>query len=173
MDDIILVNEQDEGIGTGEKMPVHKEGKLHRAFSIFVFNNKGEVLLQRRSLEKYHSPGLWSNACCGHPKPGEEIIEAAHRRLKEEMGFDTKLQEQFSFIYKVKLGEFFEHECDHVLTGKYSGEEVNTDPAEVAEYKWISWEALNKDIEKNPAIYTFWLKVALDEFSKRKINILD
>ena len=112
---VTLVDEQDQPIGEGEKMQTHQEGKLHRSFSIFIFNSKGEVLLQQRAKSKYHSGGLWSNAACGHPRPGEETLAAAHRRLQEEMGFDCELQELLQFTYKVKLDhDLWEHEYDHV-----------------------------------------------------------
>src|SRR5258708_894916 len=119
---VILVNDQDEEIGTEEKMCAHEKGLLHRAFSIFIYNSKGEMLLQRRAKIKYHSGGLWTNACCSHPRKGETIEKAAHRRLKEEFGFDCNLKNAFSFIYQADLDKGLkEHEFDYVLTGLYDG----------------------------------------------------
>lgn len=124
MKDIILVDKDDNEIGKGEKMAVHLAGQLHRAFSIFIFNSQGEMMLQRRASTKYHSPGLWTNACCSHPRPGESLEQAAKRRLKEEMGFECDLQKVFSFIYKAKVEDLTEHEFDHVFIGKFDQEPV-------------------------------------------------
>ena len=135
MEQVVLVNEKDEEIGFEEKLIAHKQGKLHRAFSILVFNSKNELLLQKRNSSKYHSGGLWSNTCCSHPGPGKEIKEVAHRKLKEEMGFDCELREVFSFIYRVQLGTLFENEYDHVFIGKYNGE-VELNLAEAEGYRW-------------------------------------
>jgi isopentenyl-diphosphate delta-isomerase len=157
-----LVNKKDEEVGIEEKIKTHREGKLHRAFSIFVFNSKGELLLQKRAGTKYHSAGLWSNTCCSHPLPGEPLEKAVHRRLKEEMGFDCKLKEIFSFIYKAKLGNnIFEHEYDHVFLGKFDGE-PKPNPEEVSEWRWVSLEKLKKDVEENPEKYTYWFRACLD-----------
>jgi len=162
MEKIILVDKKDRKVGTGEKLEIHKSGKLHRAFSIFIFNRKGELLLQKRAKGKYHSGGLWSNTCCSHPRAGEELGEAVHRRLKEEMGFDCPVKEAFSFIYKVKFGNgLYEHELDHVFIGSYDGE-PKPDPEEAEEWKWVSLKELKKDIQKNPGNYTCWLRVSLD-----------
>ncbi len=159
---IIIVDEDDNQIGTGEKLAVHQKGLLHRAFSIFVFNKKGELMLQRRALSKYHSPGLWSNTCCSHPAPGEDTLAAAHRRLKEEMGFDCELREKFSFIYKTKLGDLTEHEFDHVLFGQFDGEPViNKD--EVEDWEWMRLEYLKEELHNKPELYSYWLKVVLDK----------
>jgi len=155
---IILVDKKDREIGSEFKLKAHKEGKLHRAFSIFVFNSEGEMLLQKRSPKKYHSGGLWTNTCCSHPKVGETVLESAHRRLKEEMGFDCKLSEAFSFIYKAKLDKnLTEYEFDHVLVGKFNGNPV-INKNEVAEAKWIDLKFLAKDIKSYPQAYTFWFK---------------
>jgi len=162
MEDIILVNEKDEEIGLGYKMPVHKEGFLHRAFSIFVFNSKGEMLLQKRALDKYHSAGLWSNTCCSHPKPEEELLSAAHRRLKEEMGFDCDLSEKTAFKYKATLGELVEYEYDHIIVGDFNGT-PKINKSEVCDWKWIGVNEVKKDMLKNPEEYTFWFKVALNK----------
>src|SRR4030042_2763439 len=125
MEKIILVDENDREIGTEEKLKTHEQGKLHRAFSIFVFNSKGELLLQRRAKGKYHSGGLWTNTCCSHPREGEKLEEAVHRRLKQEMGLDCPLKEAFSFIYKVRFENgLFEHELDHVFIGRVDGKPV-------------------------------------------------
>jgi isopentenyl-diphosphate delta-isomerase len=162
MEKIILVDRKDRKTGTGEKLEVHKAGRLHRAFSIFVFNSKGETLLQKRAKGKYHSGGLWTNACCSHPREGEELKEAVHRRLKQEMGFDCSLKEIFSFIYKVKFGNgLYEHELDHVFVGRFEGKPV-PDPEEAEGWKWVSLKELKKDIQKNPQNYTYWLKASLD-----------
>jgi isopentenyl-diphosphate Delta-isomerase len=160
-ENIILVDEQDEEIGVGEKMQVHREGRLHRSFSIFIFNSKDELLLQQRAKTKYHSGGLWSNACCGHPRPGEETIQAGRRRLQEEFGFDCKLTEVLQFTYKVKLdNNLWEHEFDHTLKGLYNGE-VRPNPVEIMDYKWISKQDLFQDLKNNPSLYTEWFKIAL------------
>lgn len=163
---VILVNESDEPIGKMEKMLAHEKGVLHRAFSVFIFNAKGEVLLQQRALSKYHSPGLWTNTCCSHPRPGETTEQAAHRRLKEEMGFDCTLQHKFSFIYKVQFDNgLYEHELDHVYTGVYE-EEPSINPDEVNTFKWMKWEQLLEDITKNMADYTFWLRQILEQHQR-------
>lgn len=160
--DIILVDEQDEEVGSGEKMSVHKTGLLHRAFSIFVFNDKGEMMLQRRALDKYHSAGLWSNTCCSHPRPGEKTMDSAHRRLREEMGFDCDLSEKSSLTYKANLGDLFEHEFDHIIFGKYDDEpKLNKD--EVCDWKWIGVNEVKKDVLDNPNRYTYWFKAALEK----------
>ena len=160
---IVLVDKNDKEVGTEEKIKAHKEGKLHRAFSIFVFNSKGEKLLQRRTKTKYHSGGLWTNTCCSHPRPGEPAEKAAHRRLKEEMGFDCELKEVFTFTYHAKLGKnFSEHEYDHVFVGKFEGE-PDPNPAEIDDWKWIGLEELKKDMQENPDRYTYWLKVVFDK----------
>lgn len=163
MSEVVLVDENDNVIGTGEKIKTHQEGKLHRAFSIFVFNSKGELLLQKRAKSKYHSGGLWTNTCCSHPRPRESIEEAIHRRLKEEMGFDCELKEMFSFSYEVKLdNNLFEHEYDHVFIGNFDGEPT-PNPEEVDEWKWVDVEELKKDIQGNPDSYSYWLRISIDK----------
>jgi isopentenyl-diphosphate delta-isomerase len=158
---VILVNENDEVVGIGEKLRTHLEGKLHRAFSLLIFNSRGDLLLQKRAETKYHSGNLWSNTCCGHPRPGESIETAAHRRLKEEMGFDCGLEKKFSFIYRARLdGSSIEHEFDHVLVGSFDGE-PRVNRAEAADWKWVDVETLRSDLEKNPSRYTYWLRVIL------------
>ncbi len=160
---VILVDKNDKEVGIGEKIKTHKEGKLHRAFSIFVFNSKSELLLQKRTKSKYHSGGLWTNTCCSHPIPGESVEETAHRRLKEEMGFDCNLKEIFSFTYKVKFeNNLFENEYDHVFIGNFDGK-PNPNPEEVDDWKWINLEKLKNDIRENPDRYTYWLKTSIDK----------
>jgi isopentenyl-diphosphate delta-isomerase len=159
---VILVNEQDEEIGTGEKLATHRRGGLHRAFSIFVFNEAGELLLQQRAAGKYHSSRLWSNTCCGHPRPGELLEEAAHRRLREEMGIDCALRESFSFAYRARLsGGMLEHELDHVFAGRYEGT-PRPDLAEVDDWRWIDLQSLSDDLRAHPLRYTAWLKLCLE-----------
>jgi isopentenyl-diphosphate Delta-isomerase len=161
---VILVDESDRAIGVVEKMLAHREGSLHRAFSIFVTNSYGELLIQKRAQTKYHSGGLWTNTCCSHPRPGEETLTAAHRRLQEEMGFVCELSEIFNFVYHAKLDhDLFEHEFDHVFIGRFDGEPV-LNPLEAEDWQWISIEDLQKDIQSHPDLYTFWLKVCFDKF---------
>ncbi len=161
MDDIALVDIHGNEIGSMEKMAAHEQGLLHRAFSIFVFNDQDEVLLQRRAENKYHSSGLWSNTCCSHPFPGEEVVVAAHRRLQEEMGFDCGLNEIFSLTYKAAVGQgLTEHEYDHVLVGR-SNTTPQANPDEVQEWKWVSLHRLPEDILRSPDQYTQWLKLII------------
>lgn len=160
-DHVILVNEANEPIGTEEKMKAHLEGKLHRAFSIFVFNKKGELLLQRRALNKYHSGGEWTNTVCSHPRPGESYEQAVHRRLKEEMGFDCELKEAFSFIYRAEFENgLTEHEYDRIFLGKYEGR-VEPNPEEVMDTQWVSLQELERALQKRPKEYSAWLKVIM------------
>lgn len=163
---VVLVNDNDMPLGTMEKMEAHERGKLHRAFSVFIFNKKGEMLLQRRADEKYHSPGLWTNAACSHPRPGEDVSDAARRRLKEEMGLECDLKEIFSFKYKANVGDgMIEHEYDHVLTGTCD-DEPNPDPEEVSDWKYMNMKDLLDDIKKNPKQYTEWFKIAVKELKR-------
>lgn len=165
---VIILNENGEEIGVEEKISAHKRGLLHRAFSIFIFNSKDEVLLQKRAREKYHSGSLWSNTCCSHPAPGESILDAAHRRLKEEFGFDCPLFEVGDFFYKISFSnDLVENEHDYVIKGFYEGE-VFPDDREVEDYKWVLWDDLLKDIKKRPDIYTFWLKKIVSLMFKNK-----
>jgi isopentenyl-diphosphate Delta-isomerase len=167
MELVILVDENDNQVGLMEKMEAHEKGLLHRAFSVFLFNSKGEMLLHQRAISKYHSGGLWTNACCSHPRDKESTIDAAHRRLEEEMGFDCEIKEVFHFTYKSALdNELTEHELDHVFIGEYEGE-INPNPEEVESYKYISIPELTKDIEENPQNYTEWFKICLEEVLKR------
>ena len=158
--ELILVNEQDEQTGTGEKMMIHREGLLHRAFSIFIFNENGQMLMQRRSLSKYHSGGLWTNACCSHPGPGEDLERSAHKRLQEEMGFSTPLTKVFDFIYRAGFGNgMTEHEFDHVFVGEYDGP-VLYNKDEVMDYCYQSMEEIRQSISFRPDAYTEWFKLA-------------
>jgi isopentenyl-diphosphate delta-isomerase len=160
MEEVILVNEKDESIGVMEKMAAHQQAVLHRAFSIFIFNDKNEMLLQQRADEKYHSAGLWTNACCSHPKPGEAITSAAQRRLFEELGFTTPLTQSFSFIYKAEFDNgLSEHEYDHVFTGRYNGD-INANYNEVKAWKFVSIEALKQELLTHPANFTAWFHIA-------------
>ncbi len=144
-----------------EKMAAHEQGMLHRAFSIFIFNERDELLLQRRADSKYHSSGLWSNTCCSHPNPGEVVKVAAHRRLQEEMGFDCALDEIFSLTYKAAVGNgLTEHEYDHVLVGRCDAS-PQANPDEVQEWKWVSLASLSKEILRFPDNYTHWLKLII------------
>ena len=158
---VILVNEKDEPVGTMEKMEAHQKGLLHRAFSVFIFNNNNEMLLQQRAFSKYNSAGLWTNTCCSHPRPGEELINAAKRRLIEEMGIETALTHQTSFIYKTDFdNDLTEHEFDHVFVGKYnSSPQINKD--EVNDYKWINLTELRDWISKRPEDFTSWFKIVM------------
>jgi len=159
---LILVDENDREVGEAEKMEAHKAGKLHRSFSIFIFNSQGEMLLQRRAAGKYHSGGLWTNACCGHPRPGEGIMQAARRRLKEEMGFDCELVEIFQFTYRVKLDhDLLEYELDHAFAGTYDGK-VSPDPNEASDFAWVERSALLEDVKVHPDSYTKWFKITLE-----------
>ena len=158
--DVILVNEKDEPTGTMEKMEVHQKALLHRAFSIFIFNDRGEMLLHKRAADKYHSAGLWTNACCSHPQPGEQIMEAAKKRLQEEMGITTTLKKVFDFIYKASFDNgLTEHEFDHVFIGVYNGI-ISPNTAEVSDYCFKRMEAVNDAIQSRPQHFTEWFKIA-------------
>lgn len=163
---VILVDENDEPIGTMEKMEVHQKALLHRAFSIFVFNDKGEILLQKRANKKYHSGGLWANACCSHPKPGEETLAAAKKRLHEEMGFDVALTKAFDFIYKAPFDNgLTEYEFDHVFVGTYDGD-IFPDAEEVSDYCYKSVEEVKNSIQSHPQKYTEWFKIAFPKMEE-------
>lgn len=162
MERVILVDEGDREVGSAEKMVAHAEGLLHRAFSIFVFDRAGRLLLQRRAHSKYHSGGLWSNTCCGHPRPGETVIGAARRRLLEELNFSCDLREGFEFLYRAELDRgLTEHEYDHVLVGGFDGE-PRPEPSEVAAWRWVGMEELRDDVRRRPEGYSYWLRVALE-----------
>lgn len=157
--DVILVDNEDKEIGIEEKMKAHLDGKLHRAFSVLVFNSKGELLIQQRSKNKYHSAELWSNTVCSHPHPRQNILDEIHKRLKEEMGFDCPIRESFVFYYRKKFRNgLIENEIDHVFVGEYNGK-VIPNPEEVSSFKWISIEELKEDLKKNPNKYTYWFKL--------------
>ena len=158
---VTLVDLDDHPLGTMEKLQAHVEGRLHRAFSVFVFDRAGHVLLQRRSAAKYHSAGLWSNTCCGHPGPDEPVDLAASRRLFEEMGFRTRLQPIFRFAYRAELGPaMVEHEVDHVLVGAFEGS-PSPAPAEVAAWSWMEFPALREAVAREPQTFTAWLRILL------------
>lgn len=160
---VILVNDQDEVIGTEGKTRAHLLGTLHRAFSVFVVNAAGQLLLQKRALTKYHSRGLWSNTCCGHPRPHETISHASRRRLREEMGFETNLKEVFSFIYRAKLEDgLIENEYDHVLIGFFQGV-PKPDPAEISEWRWVDLSDVSGDLKENPKQYSYWFRICFDQ----------
>ena len=174
MDKVILVDEYDVEVGLMEKMEAHVQGKLHRAFSVFILNSRDEMLLQQRALRKYHSGGLWTNACCSHPKPNEITIDAAHRRLQEELGFDTSLEKAFEFKYKANFTNgLTEHEFDHVFVGYYNGKiESNFD--EVESYTYRSMEKIEASIAEYADFYTEWFLIAfpkVKEWIEAKQNI--
>ena len=158
-ENVILVDPKDNEIGVMEKMKAHEKGELHRAFSVFIFNTKGEIMLQKRDSKKYHSGGLWSNTCCSHPRPGEPTKMAASRRLNEEMGLNTVLFSAFSFIYRSELdSNLIEHELDHVFVG-YTNDLPTMNPEEVEDYKFMSLINLELDLLASPELYTTWLKI--------------
>ncbi|PIQ17994.1 MAG: isopentenyl-diphosphate delta-isomerase [Flavobacteriaceae bacterium CG_4_8_14_3_um_filter_34_10] len=161
---VILVNDRDEQIGLMPKLEAHEKALLHRAFSVFIFNKNKELMMQKRALDKYHSPGLWTNTCCSHQRNGESNLEAGRRRLQEEMGFTANLKEIISFIYKAPFDNgLTEHEFDHILVGNYNGiPNINTN--EVADWKWMPIEEVKNDINKNPTLYTEWFKIIFDKF---------
>jgi len=170
MEKVILVDKNNRKIGVEEKIKTHKKGKLHRAFSIFIFNSKRELLIQQRSKIKYHSGGLWSNTVCSHPKPKETYQHATHRRLKEEMGFDCKLKKLFCFIYNAGFqNDLIENEYDCVFMGKFDGK-PKPNSREVMNYKWISIKELKKEIKENPNKYTIWLKIVLKKLKSSQIK---
>lgn len=167
MQQVVLVDEKDREVGTMEKMEAHRQALLHRAFSVFIFNGKGDMLLQQRAVTKYHSGGLWTNACCSHPRPGEAIQAAAERRLQEELGFTIPLTKAFDFIYKAYFDNgLTEYEFDHVLTGVYDGD-IYPNREEVADIRWLAMADVRADLEARPNVYTEWFKIALQAFLER------
>jgi len=167
MEKVILVDEKDNPVGEMEKMEAHKKGLLHRCFSIFIFNQAGELLLQKRAKEKYHSGGLWSNTCCSHPAPLENTLDAAHRRLEEEMGIDCEIKETYTFIYKAKLdNDLTEYEYDHVFVGNCNSD-PKPNPEEVEDWKWVDLKWLEEDMKNNPQNYTYWLKDCFSDVVKK------
>lgn len=161
---VVLVDQNDQKLGLMEKQQAHVAGLLHRAFSVFVFNSKGELMIQQRAADKYHSPTLWTNTCCSHPRDNETYEAAAHRRLEEEMGFDCALDFKFSFIYKADLdNNLTEHELDHVFIGHFDGE-PKLNPKEVMAYRWVNLEDLKNDIKINSQDYTAWFKIIFENY---------
>lgn len=161
---VILVDEKDNKIGLMPKMQAHEEARLHRAFSVFILNDKNEIMLQQRAAHKYHSPLLWTNTCCSHQRDGESNLEAGKRRLQEEMGFTVELKELFSFIYKAPFDNgLTEHELDHVMVGYFNNNPI-INPEEVESWKWMSIEAIKQDMNSNPDNYTAWFKIIFDKF---------
>lgn len=166
-DQVILVDSNDTEIGVGGKMQVHREGQLHRAFSVFLFNSRNELLLHQRAKEKYHSAGLWTNTCCSHPRPGEAIEDAAKRRLGEEMGINAELTKLFHFTYRAELEDgLTEHEFDHVFIGRFDGIPI-PDPAEVADWKYLDIPAIERELETDPHRYTSWFRICFGEAVSR------
>ncbi|HEX8720835.1 MAG TPA: isopentenyl-diphosphate Delta-isomerase [Pyrinomonadaceae bacterium] len=159
---LILVDAHDRALGTGDKLEVHRAGALHRAFSVFVFDTRGRLLLQKRAAGKYHSGGLWSNTACGHPRPGEATARAARRRLREEMGLDCGLRRAFEFVYRAELdGALVEHEYDHVFVGVHDGDPA-PDPSEVEDWRWVGMHELRRGLREEPRRYSYWLKLAVE-----------
>lgn len=163
MEQVILVDESDHQIGVMEKMEAHEKAILHRAFSVFLFNRNGDMLLQQRALCKYHSAGLWTNACCSHPRPGETTLAAAQRRTQEELGIQPAIQHSFSFLYKAAFDNgLTEHEFDHVFIGEWN-DDVQLNPDEVAEIRYASIDAIRNEIADQPQLFTEWFKIAFDQ----------
>ncbi len=166
-ENVILVDTHDTPVGEMEKLKAHLKGELHRALSVLIFNSKGEILLQQRAFSKYHTPGLWSNTACSHPRPGEVSQEAATRRLEEEMGFTTKLKESFAFIYRAHFENgLIEHEFDHVFFGTFDGEPV-INPEEANDFRWIKIEDLMEDMRSTPELYTVWFRIIMEKMEDR------
>ena len=163
---VILVDEKDRPVGVAEKMEAHQKGLLHRAFSVFIFNSKGEMLLQQRALHKYHSSGLWTNACCSHPMPGEKTKDAAQRRLKEELGFETPVDKIFDFVYKAAFDNgLTEHEFDHVFAGEYEGK-LNVNPDEVNDFCYKEISEIRNTLQTHPQKYTAWFHLAFPKIEE-------
>ncbi|MDB5272487.1 MAG: isopentenyl-diphosphate delta-isomerase [Chitinophagaceae bacterium] len=163
MEQVILVDESDQEKGVAEKIEAHRQGLLHRAFSVFVFNDAGQLLLQQRAASKYHSPLLWTNTCCSHPRPRESTLDAAYRRCQEEMGIKPSLQHAFSFIYKVALDQgLTEHEYDHVYIGQYNDAPL-LNPEEACDYKWVTIQEVQTDVKLHSSRYTVWFAICLDQ----------
>ncbi len=168
-DQVVLVDQEGRPVGTADKMAAHRQALLHRAFSVFVFDSQGRMLIQRRNRSKYHSGGLWSNTCCSHPRPGEGVAEAAHRRLQEEMGFDCDLREVLQFTYRAEFDNgLTEHEYDHVLLGTFDGSPA-PDPAEVEDWEWVAPAELLARMEEHPGQYTPWFRL----IAERVIDALE
>ncbi|MFV0237569.1 MAG: isopentenyl-diphosphate Delta-isomerase [Flavobacteriales bacterium] len=164
---VVLVNEKDSPLGLMKKQEAHVKGLLHRAFSVFIFNDKNETLLQQRASEKYHSPLLWTNTCCSHPRDGETYLEGAQRRLQEEMGISCPLEKKFHFIYRADVGHnLIEHELDHVFIGYYNENPI-LNPKEVSNFKWLTIEEIQKELRVQPKNYTEWFKIIFNEYLHR------
>ncbi len=164
---VILVDTNDQAIGLMPKMEAHEKGVLHRAFSVFILNDKNQLMLQQRALHKYHSPGLWTNTCCSHQRDGEDNISAGKRRLLEEMGFETELSEVTSFIYKAPFDNgLTEHELDHIMIGHHN-DAPDVNPEEVANWKWMALEAVRYDIMHHPEHYTAWFIIIFEQFFEK------
>lgn len=163
---VVLITPQDEVIGQMEKLKAHEQGLLHRAFSVFLFDNQNRMLLQKRALSKYHSPGQWTNACCSHPRVGETYKEAAKRRLVEELGIEVPIEPKFHFLYKANVGgDLIEHELDHVFTGTYEGE-FTLNKEEVDSIRYVTMEELDRELEEYPDHFTPWFKIILNEYKQ-------
>jgi len=161
---VVLVNPNDDVLGVMEKMQAHQNGLLHRAFSVFLFNQEGKMLLQQRSATKYHSPDKWTNACCSHPRENETYLDGAKRRIHEELGINCELEEKFHFIYKADVGQdLWEHELDHVFIGTYNGEYL-LNPDEVSAIRFVTMEELDEEIANKPELFTEWFKIIWDEY---------
>jgi len=165
---VILIDPNDNEIGTEQKIEAHVKGKLHRGFSTLIMDENDNILIHKRSKNKYHSPGLWTAPCCGHPRPGESYEDASKRRLKEEMGFTCNLQKAYDGIYKIDLGNMWEHEYGWVMKGRVNSNEVSIapDPTEVEGYEWIGLNDLSKDAKNNPDKYTYWFRIMIDKTEK-------
>ena len=164
---VILVDNEDTDLGAMEKLEAHRQGSLHRAFSVFLFDNEGRMLLQQRAADKYHSPRLWTNACCSHPAPGESVIDAAQRRMKQELGISTRLTPQFKFTYRAELENgLVEHEIDHVFFGTWDGQ-LKPDPREVMDTRWLSLAELDREIATTSEKFTAWLLICWPQVRKR------
>ena len=170
MEEVILVDKEDKEIGLMEKIKAHENGgTLHRAFSVLIFNSKNEMMIQQRAFGKYHWPGIWANTCCSHPRKDEKTINAAHRRLIEEMGFDTEIEEKFVFTYKADFENgLTEHETDHVFFGYYE-DDPKINKEEVNSFKWISIPNLLRDIKENPKEYAPWFKIILEKTQEKEL----
>ncbi len=169
MEEVVLVDTSDNEIGVMEKMEAHRKGLLHRAFSVLIYNSKGEMLLQKRAKDKYHSGGLWSNACCSHPRPGESMQQAVERKLMQEMGIDITVDYSHKFIYRADFGGLIEHECDHIYTGKYDGAPV-TNPHEVEGWKYMKLAEIRMDMTQHPQSYSYWFKLIMEQKEVEIIN---
>lgn len=165
-DMVVLVDENDAEVGTAPKGRVHRTGERHRAVSVFLFDDRGRLLLQQRAAGKYHSPGLWSNTCCGHPRPGERPADAARRRLREEMGIECELAHAGTFEYRARVGGLIEHEVDHLFTGRFSGTPA-PDANEVGGWSWRALDEVVADARDNPSRYSVWLPIALERLAAR------